>query len=214
MLRNKHHSSDPVWHVQLILLVLVAFQLVLPDSLIPWPRFLVPAIEILLVAALYFVTPKTATFSSKLRRLVVMALIIIVAIVNIGTLQILVQALVTEHHITPQSLLLSALSVYATTSIIFSLLYWEMDGGGPGSRRGIDLEKSDFLFPQQNLQKTEPRWHPTFIDYLYVSITNMAAFSPTDTMPLSRRAKILMAIQAMVSLGVVILVAGRAINTL
>jgi uncharacterized membrane protein len=102
-------------------------------------------------------------------------------------------------------LILAAMNIYITNVIIFGLLYWEMDGGGPGQR----------LAPQMAAPKLAPKgWMPTFIDYLYVSATNATAFSPTDTMPLTRRMKLLMAIQATASLITIALVAARAVNIL
>jgi uncharacterized membrane protein len=90
-----------------------------------------------------------------------------------------------------------------------------MDGGGPGQRLQAPKHEQDFLFPQnQNETYKHPHWQPTFIDYLYVSSTNGMAFSPTDTMPLSRRAKLLMLVQATVSLVAIALVAARAVNIL
>jgi uncharacterized membrane protein len=90
-----------------------------------------------------------------------------------------------------------------------------MDSGGPGSRRAAEAGERDFLFPQQNLgYQVKPTWYPTFLDYLYVAVTNGTAFSPTDTLPLTRRAKLLMGLQALVSLLVVVLVAARAVNVL
>jgi uncharacterized membrane protein len=114
-----------------------------------------------------------------------------------------------------RDLVFAAVNIYLTNIIILGLLYWEMDGGGPGKRRKIEKHEHDFLFPQnQNETYMHPQWQPTFADYLYVSSTNAMAFSPTDTMPLSRRSKLLMLAQAVVSLITVALVAARAVNVL
>ena len=99
--------------------------------------------------------------------------------------------------------------------MIFALWYWEMDRGGPGKRATGNDGQPDFLFPQMTDDRIEPRdWRPKFIDYMYVSLTNNTAFSPTDTMPLTHRAKLLMGSQALVSLLTVGLVAARAVNVL
>jgi hypothetical protein len=112
-------------------------------------------------------------------------------------------------------LILTAVNIYLTNIIIFGLWYWELDGGGPGARAKIAKHEHDFLFPQdQNEDYRHPKWLPTFVDYLYVSSTNGMAFSPTDTLPLSRRAKLLMLAQATLSLVTVALVAARAVNIL
>jgi uncharacterized membrane protein len=60
----------------------------------------------------------------------------------------------------------------------------------------------------------DPSWSPGFIDYLYLAFTNATAFSPTDTMPMSPRAKLLMMVQAAISLLTVALVAARAVSVL
>lgn len=215
ILRNRHHNYDPVWHVQLGLLSTIAIQLVLPNRLSAFPRFLIPALLLICMAALQILTPKQPVFTSRIRRMVVLLIIASVAAANVTSLQLLFEAMLhATSHQAPQ-LLFSAAGIYYTNIVIFSLLYWEIDDGGPGQRRLADNTGRDFLFPQQNLGYKLPQpWYPTFLDYLYVSITNATAFSPTDTMPLSRRAKFIMGLQALISLIVVVLIAARAINIL
>jgi hypothetical protein len=112
-------------------------------------------------------------------------------------------------------LVFSAIEIYLTNVIIFGLWYWELDGGGPAARLEARSPYRDFLFPQMNAPKTAPPgWRPTFLDYLYVSLTNATAFSPTDTLPLTRKVKALMGVQCLASLLIVALVAGRAVNIL
>ena len=210
-LRNKHHQRDPLWHVQLVLLGVIILQLLLPERLIALPKLLLPGLEALCLIALQFVTPKRPVFDSNLRRIFALALIGLVAIANISSLQLLLQALFTAGKADAPGLLSSAVSIYATTIVVFALLSWEVDGGGPGVRRSNTNDENDFLFPQQ---QAKVKWFPTFTDYLYVSTTNATAFSPTDTMPLSRRSKMIMALQAFLSLPVVAIIAARAINIL
>jgi uncharacterized membrane protein len=214
LFRNKHHEVDPLWHVQAVLVVVIALQVLLPTRLNVLPQFLVPSLEVLCLIALQLVTPPKAVFESRVRRLVVFALIGLVVIANGTSLELLIGSLFNATREDAPGLLLSAANIYLTNIVIFGLCYWEMDAGGPGQRRSKEPE-GDFLFPQQNLSQPAARaWYPTFIDYLYVSVTNATAFSPTDTLPLSRRAKILMTGQAFLSLSTVILVAARAINLL
>ncbi|SRR6266550_233222 len=210
-LRNKHHQRDPLWHVQLVLAGVIVLQLLLPARLIALPKFLLPALELICLVVLQFVTPRQVTFDSKVRRFVVVALIVLVIVANATSLQLLLQALFTASKDDAPSLLSSAVGIYITNIVIFAMLYWEMDGGGPGVRRGNDNEDNDFLFPQQ---QNKIKWHPTFTDYFYVSTTNATAFSPTDTLPLSRRAKMIMAAQAFLSLLIVVIITARAINIL
>jgi uncharacterized membrane protein len=98
--------------------------------------------------------------------------------------------------------------------IVYALWFWEFDRSGPVARAQATDRIPDFLFPQMSDARLDPDWHPTFLDYLYVSYTNATAFSPTDTMPLSRWAKMLMLVQSLVSLVTVGLVAARAVNVL
>jgi hypothetical protein len=212
ILANKHHRVDPLWHVQVVLLGVITLQLLLPNELIALPKFILPALEFLCVVALQIVTPKKPVFTSTRRRLVVIALILFVAVANITSLELLVDAMLVATHVQASHLLLSALSIYVTNIAVFGLLYWEMDDGGPGLRRKAEADEQDFLFPQQTFR--DKLWYPTFLDYMYVSTTNATAFSPTDTLPLSRRAKMLMAVQALLSILVVVLVTARAINIL
>jgi uncharacterized membrane protein len=99
--------------------------------------------------------------------------------------------------------------------IVFGLWFWELDRGGPG-RRAEGVERNpDFLFPQMTSPDFAPAdWRPGFFDYLYVALTNAAAFSPTDTMPMTLMAKALMSTQSLVSLLTVVVVAARAVNIL
>jgi uncharacterized membrane protein len=210
-LRNKHHDRDPLWHVQLVLLGVIALQLFLPARLIALPKFLLPVLELICLIGLQLITPKKAVFESSARRILALTLIVLVAVANATSLQLLLEALFTAGKSDAPELLSSAVGIYVTNIVVFALLYWEMDGGGPGVRRANKNEENDFLFPQQ---QANIKWYPTFTDYLYVSTTNATAFSPTDTLPLARRAKMIMATQAFLSLLVIAIIAARAINIL
>lgn len=113
------------------------------------------------------------------------------------------------------SLLIDALNIWFTNVVVFALWFWNIDRGGPAARGLVSRSAPDFLFPQMLGEGDEdPHWSPGFLDYFYVSFTNATAFSPTDTMPLSVRSKMLMAVEAFVSLLTVGLVAARAVNIL
>lgn len=214
---NKHHAVDPVWHAQVAMIAAIALQVALPDHFSPGSRFIIPTIEILLVLALGLTTPKERIFRSLARRVNAILLIAITSATNAYSLIMVASQLLKGTHAgtSGKELIIVALNIYLTNIIIFGLWYWEMDGGGPGERARIAKYEQDFLFPQhQNETYKHPEWKPTFVDYLYVSATNAMAFSPTDTMPLSRRAKILMLLQATVSLVTIALVAARAVNIL
>lgn len=113
-------------------------------------------------------------------------------------------------------LLASAAVVLFTNVLTFSLVFWELDDGGPVARALAPSRAApDFQFPQdENPQLARPGWGPALVDYVYVSVTNSMAFSPTDAMPLTHRAKLLMGLEAGVSVVTVLVVAARAINIL
>jgi hypothetical protein len=112
-------------------------------------------------------------------------------------------------------LLGSGAAIYLTNIIAFGVWYWELDRGGPFARAEARRTYPDFLFPQMSSPElAPPNWRPEFPDYLYVSFTNVMAFSPTDTMPLSRWAKGLMGVQSAVALSTVALVIARAVNVI
>ena len=102
--------------------------------------------------------------------------------------------------------------VWLTNIITFGLLFWQVDEGGPRLRAERARPDPDFEFPQD--ARLRAGWNPRLSDYLYVSLTNAIAVSPTDTMPLTRRAKGLMAVESLISYAVVILVVARAVNVL
>jgi uncharacterized membrane protein len=198
------------------MLVAVVLQLLLPDRYVFGSRYLLIAIEVLLLLAMSITTPKERIFKSLGRRINVFLLIILTSLANgYSLIEVAHRLLQTGKIANGQQLIMTAVNIYLTNIIIFALWYWEMDGGGPGQRLEAPKHAKDFLFPQNvNEDYKHPHWQPTFIDYLYVSSTNGMAFSPTDTMPLSRRAKLLMLVQATLSLIAVALVAARAVNIL
>lgn len=112
-------------------------------------------------------------------------------------------------------LLSSSIAVWVANVLMFSLLYWEIDRGGPEARVNKAENKPDWLFPQEGAVGDVPAdWRPTFVDYLFLGFNTSTAFSPTDTLPLTSRAKILMMLQSAISLATIVVVASRAINIL
>jgi hypothetical protein len=139
----------------------------------------------------------------------------VINLANLASLILLAYYLVHGGKARGNTLIVASISIWATNVIIFGLWYWEIDRGGPGARTHPEQTAPEFLYPQMSNPTLAPKdWRPIFLDYLYVSLTNATAFSPTDTMPLSRRAKMLMSVQAMASLLTVALVAARAVNIL
>lgn len=213
---TKHHDFDPVWHVQLAMIIALSLQLLLPDKFTVGLRYILPWVEGLLIISLSITTPRARTFRSFRRRINVFALIAIIAVANAYSLIVVAEHLLRQGIVADgRAVILTAINIFLTNIIIFALWYWEMDGGGPGARRGIQKHEQDFLFaPHRNELYKHPKWHPTFGDYLYLSATNAMAFSPSDVLPLSVRAKMLMLSQAILSGVTIILVAARAVGIL
>lgn len=215
VLKNKHHLVDPVWHLQLTMLVAIILQLTLPDNFVVGARYFIPVIEGLLLITLSFTTPRERIFKSMARRVNVLLLILIASLANAYALVEVARQLLQHHVTNGHALILTSINIFLTNIIIFALWYWEMDGGGPGERQRIEKYEQDFLFQQHKHENfSHPEWKPTFIDYLYVSSTNALTFGPADTLPLSRRAKMLMLAQATLSLITVALVVSRAVSIL
>lgn len=127
----------------------------------------------------------------------------------------LIQNLISGGITSATELLASGGSIWLTNVVIFSLWFWDLDRGGPGARAQAIESHPDFIFPQMSDPDYAPdHWHPNFFDYLYMSFTNASAFSPTDVLPLTRWAKMLMLVQSFTSLLTVGLVIARAVNIL
>jgi uncharacterized membrane protein len=152
------------------------------------------------------------------RREIVIAILTLVWVFNVLAVVVLVISLVSPSgdHITGRQLLLSGGAAWLTNAIAFGLAFWELDCGGPVARAlATAPRKPDFQFPQdENVELAREGWAPRLWDYVYVSLTNATAFSPTDTMPLTRPAKTLMAAESTLSAITVLLVAARAVNIL
>ncbi len=207
--------AESFWPAQLTVLAAIALQLSLPDRLTIGPSWLIPALEGVLLVGLFFATPNKLEFEHPRRRRVALGMIAFVSAANIYSLAALSKFLL--HHVVKSGdeLIVAGLVIWLTNFLIFALWYWELDRGGPGKRgAGQDLAP-DLLFPQMTDDRIEPiEWRPKFIDYLYVSLTNATAFSPTDTMPLTPMAKSVMGVQSLVSLVTIGLIVSRAVNIL
>lgn len=205
---------EPLWHVQLAVFAAVILYIALPQKLILGPRWVLPALECLLSLGLLVSTPKVHVFRSLKRRIVSLSLISLITITNISSLFLLVHYLLVGGKADGLELMISSVEIYITNIIIFAFWYWEIDRGGPGKKLIAPGIMPDFLFPQMEEKHFGTYWAPTFFDYFYLSSTNATAFSPTDTMPLTHRAKLLMLVQSLVSLITIALVAARAVNIL
>jgi hypothetical protein len=179
-----------------------------------WWVWLIPAApETALLLPLAWSRPRRRLEQLGQRRTVALALLGVVSLANAVLLTAVIASLVSGRERSGAQLLLKAVTVWSTNVIAFGLWFWAFDRGGPVRRLEPSPPPPDFQFPQQeNPQLAAPGWHPRLFDYVYVSFTNSIAFSPTDAMPLSRRAKALMLAESGLSAMTVLLVAARAVN--
>ena len=213
--QRARRTTEARWPAALAIAVAIVLYVTLPDSLLLGPRWVFPALEGAILVPLTVARPHRHPGESGSSRIAAIVLISLANVANVVSLGLLLHLLIAGVHISGRQLIYSAIEIYLTNVIIFGLWYWELDGGGPAARLAAAHRCPDFLFPQMNAREHAPAdWSPTFIDYLYVSLTNATAFSPTDTLPLTRLAKSLMGVQCLASLLTVALVAGRAVNIL
>lgn len=194
----------------------IVLQLVIAGRFTLLPRWPLLVTEVVLVGVLVGINPIRLTRSRSIGAYASRVLLTVITVDNTLSAAVLCRRIIwgTAGNDAPQ-LLGSGAAIYATNILVFGIWYWELDRGGPIARRSGESRYPDFQFAQMvtpNMAK--PDWRPHFVDYLYLSITNSTAFSPTDTMPLTRWAKMVMTVQAMVALSVAALVIARAVNVL
>ncbi len=180
-----------------------------------WVWFIPVAVEVVLLAALWARVGREPDEHEGGRRRLVLCVLAVIGGFNALALVALIVSLTALHFSAGGQLLLEAATVWTTNVVAFGLGYWELDRGGPRRRVLPDPPAADFQFPQmENPDLAAAGWRPRLLDYIYVSFTNAIAFSPTDAMPLSRRAKSLMLVEAALSAMTILLVAARAVNVL
>jgi uncharacterized membrane protein len=210
--------TDPEqrWPSGIAIICMIALQVALPDRLTIGPRWLPPAIEGVLIVVLIAANPGRLTRRSKVLRMSGLGLIAVASVSNAWSAAVLVVDIARNHDVgSAAQLLATGGAVYLINILTFSVWFWELDRGGPTERALGSHQYPDFLFPQMSSPGMASKdWEPKFLDYLYVAMTNATAFSPTDTLPLSRWAKIVMGLQSAVSLIVAALVVAKAVNAL
>jgi hypothetical protein len=226
-----HVSAADIWLARGAVLVIVALQFLLVNDLTPLARWVMPTLELALLLPLSAATAWTLGVQRKraaredddlesraashrsMIRAAFFFLTTLVSVANLLALGGLVHAIMHGHADSGKSLLVDALNIWATNVIIFSLWYWNLDKKPGCSPAEAD---PDFVFTQQTLPSSFTRRvrAPGYIDYLFLAFTNATAFSPSDTFPLTARAKILMMLQALISLVTIALVAARAVGML
>ena len=236
LLAIQTHAID-FWLARGAVLVIVGLQLWLGGPVAVGPVWLAPAIELALLVPLSLITVRAQALVARathethwqqlarnqhVARWLAQAMTAAITVMNSLSLLKVVHQLLDGHGATGVPLLLDAIKIWTINFIAFALWYWSLDRGGPASHGITAHNRPDFLFPQMSIGRSDmaavdpgdERWTPGFIDYLFLAFTNASAFSPTDTLPLTARAKLLMMAQSGISLLTVAFVAARAVNIL
>lgn len=212
--------GDPGWSVKrwpatVALLACIALYVILPATLVVGPRWLVPVLEALPILFLTFGHPYRHPQEPRAVRWMTLATIAVINVFNLASIITLMNRMLSGHVTNGRQLILAAVVVWFTNCLVFGMWFWEIDRGGPSLRHTSHERGIDFFFPQmENPQFAPPQWIPKYSDYLYLAFTNATAFSPTDAMPLTFRAKALMAVESFASLATVVIVTARAVNIL
>lgn len=216
MSERSEEYGEPRLPVVITLIVATAIPVLMPDGLLPGPRWLFPVCIFVLMAAMLVLDPgQIDSPSRRLRWLRIGIALVLAASTTYATLE-LARALVVGSATVVNSageLLRTGGLVWIGVLITFTFVYWELDCGGPGERAHRERLSPDLAFPQDlSPSIAPPGWRPTFIDYLYLGLTSNLAFSPTDVMPLAHWAKFAMGLQSLTSLLIIGLVIARAVN--
>jgi hypothetical protein len=214
---SPHPRTEPRWPAGLALLAVGGLRLALPENLSVGPDWLLLAI---IVAILIPIEAARLAGRPHVSRILGYVGTAIVTLDMVWSLCLLVAAIPT-HREPPLEMLISAAALWTTNILVFASWYWRLDAGGPGMRelQGAHTDGA-FLFPQMTLDPVtkramcEENWAPGFVDYLFLAFNTSTAFSPTDVPVLSRWAKVLMMLQALISLATIALLAARAVNIL
>lgn len=208
---------EPRWPVALTTLAVLVTLAALPGRVRLFPAWVAYALVAAVLAPMIGVTLTAGkAWWLHIERTVTLFVFVVAGLGNIANLMNLIRSIVERSTgITGMQLLASSIGVWITNVLVFSLLYWQIDRNGPEARANHASTRPDWQFPQTGTPK-EARldWRPTFVDYLFLGFTTAAAFSPTDALPLTSRAKLLMMLESTISLTTIVIVASRAINIL
>ncbi|MDQ4052342.1 MAG: hypothetical protein M3237_06525 [Actinomycetota bacterium] len=214
-----HREHERRWPASVAVLAVLGLQVVLPHQVAAGPWWLTPALELILLLPLVVTNPVRLARETAALRSVALLLVLALSAVNAVHLGRLVVVVTSGRTTDPRVLVQAALLIWTTNVVTGALALWELDRGGPFARdprHDRPAGRPDLLFPQMTGVPgwDAGNWWPSFLDYLFVAFTAATAFSPTDTMPLSGRAKLVVTAIGSVSLVTIGVVAARAVNAL
>jgi uncharacterized membrane protein len=214
---HHHISRKELMQAQLALLVAIALQLItrqIGSEILPGAQYAIIATELALVVLIGLTANTRQRHTRSVHHFFAVILLALISAANVGALVYVLHALIIDHGvINGLELLGSALAIFLTNIIVFALWYWEIDSPGLTRTNWSKFDK-DFQFTQQDLEEEFPDWQPQFIDYFYLSITNAVNFAPADARPLTHQAKLLMAVQSLISVFTLALVIARSVSIL
>lgn len=208
---------EPRWPVALTILVVLFLLTVLPDRIRLLPAWFVYVATFLSLASMLLVslTATTARWRRVERMIILFFILVVGGSTLTGLASLIREMLRHSEDLGGLELLSSSVGIWVSNVLVFSLLYWQSDRGGPETRMNNTGIRPDWLFPQTGVpEEAPPNWRPTFVDYLFLAFSTATAFSPTDTLPLTSRAKLLMMLESSISLMTIVVVGARAINIL
>ena len=213
-----HIQLEPRWPVALAILVTLVIVAELPErvALLPWwTSYLAGLVVLAPVVAVSLTAPKRTWLRAE--RITMFLFFIVATSMTLANLaNLLIVMIRRSSEIGGLQLLSSSVGVWMINVLMFALLYWQIDREGPEARLNYASTRPDWFFPQESAPGNDvpTDWHPTFIDYLFLAYSTATAFSTTDTVPLTARAKMLMMLESSFSLMTIAVVASRAINIL
>jgi hypothetical protein len=210
-------KGEPRWPAALGIVFLIVLPLLVPERLTLGPSWVLSAAEAALLVAIIVSDPGRIDNRSRFMRRLSLGLLGLFVLGDVAMTTLLVVDLVNGAPELNEAvpLLATGSLVWINNNVLFGLLHWELDGGGPAERAFSPRQYPDFAFPEHMTPEIRPPdWRPVFLDYLYLGLTNSLAFSPTDVMPRAHWAKAAMAMQSLLSLAVLSLVIARAVNIL
>lgn len=213
---RRESSGELRWPVTAVVLLTVMAQLTIPEDFSLGDPLVMPAVELTMLAVLVALNPGAIRKPHLHLRWLSIALTATMSLANavqaVRLISAILEGTASDNAFT---VLRVGGTVWLVNVVVMALWYWELDRGGASARARNVHERTDFLFPQMTAtQFAHKDWEPAFLDYFYTSFTNASAFSPTDVLPLTRWAKMLMLLQSVVSLTTVALIIARAVNTL